>query len=244
MKQYFITLITLLVAMTAFGQETATTEAGRKVTLHADGTWQYTSQIAMADSLEAAVNARADARADSMEAAADDIVETTEEVAEPEPYRPTGSVFMGGRRMTAGLKTTIHTENFGFTTSVTVARDGDKTLIIFWQDTEDSKMNFFNDKWEKSVYLYLKNGEAILLTDRGMHGQNKITEGKTREYGLKSDIYQRFSAHYLTLAECQKLKRSDLDKIAYHTSSEEGTTYLEATENSNTLREQLLAIGR
>ena len=160
--------------------------------------------------------------------------------------RPTTSVFVGGKKLTSGEKTVVHTENYGLTTSISIAKDGEKTLIIFWQESTNKDMNFFNWLWTGTVILYSESGDAITLTDRNMKGQNKITNGHTSSYGSKSDLYQRFSAYYLTPAECIKLKRSNLSQVAYKTTSsfEEGTTYIEITDNNDTIKEQLLAIKK
>lgn len=167
-------------------------------------------------------------------------------VEEETTYRPTSSVFVGGKKLTAGEKTIVHTEEFGLTTSISVAKEAEKTMIIFWQETTDNKMNFFNELWTGTIILYLENGETISLLDRNKKGQNKITNGHTSSYGSKSDLFQRFSAYYLTPAECLKLKQSNLSQVSYKTTStfEEGTTYLEITDNVDTIKEQLLAIKR
>jgi len=171
---------------------------------------------------------------------------TWEYVEETIFSRPTSSVFFGGKKLTSGVKTTVHNNQFGFETSISVAKDGEKTIIIFWQETTSSQMNFFNWLWTGTVILYLENGETISLLDRNMKGQNKITNGQTSSYGTKSNLYQRFAAFYLTPSECIKLKKSNLSQVAYRTTdiSESGTTYLEITENNDTIREQLLAIKR
>lgn len=171
---------------------------------------------------------------------------TWEYVEETTTYRPTSSVFVGGKKLISGVKTTVHNEGYGFETSISLAKDGEKTMIIFWQETTESQMNFFNWLWTGTVTLYLENGETISLVDRNMKGQNKITNGHTGFYGTKSDLYQRFASYYLTPAECIKLKKSNLSQIAYKTTdmSESGTTYLEITENNDTVKEQLLAIKR
>lgn len=169
-----------------------------------------------------------------------EVIETTQQ------YRTTSTVFVGGKKLISGEKTIIHQEKYGFTTSISVAKDGGKTRIIFWQETTDDKMNFFNELWKGTIILYLENGETISFIDRNMKGQNKITNGHTSKYGSKSDLYQRFASYYITPSECIKLKSSDLSQIAYKTTSsfETGTTYLEVSQNSNTIKEQLLAIKR
>ena len=167
-------------------------------------------------------------------------------VAEVDTFRPVSSVFVGGKKLTAGEKTVVHTEEYGLTTSISIAKESEKTLIIFWQETTEDKMNFFNELWTGTVVMYLENGETISLMDRNKKGQNKITNGHTSSYGSKSNLYQRFSAYYLTPNERLNLKQNNLSQIAYRTTSsfEEGTTYLEITENGDTIKEQLLAIKR
>jgi hypothetical protein len=171
---------------------------------------------------------------------------TWEYVYEETTYRPTSSVFVGGKKLLAGERTVVHTERNGITTSISIAKDGDITMIIFWQESTNYQMNFFNWLWTGTVMLYLENGETISLMDRNMKGQNKISNGYTSPYGTKSDLFQRYSAHYLTPAECIKLKKSNLSQVAYRTTSsfDEGTTYLEITDNFDTIKEQLLAIKR
>lgn len=246
MKRYLGALVLLTVNTLAFGQQTATMEDGRKVLLHPDGKWEFVQSPAAddGDDLKEAGKALADKIIRSARAEADSLVAADGE-STTEESRPTSSLSIGGRRLLAGVKTVINNENGGLTTSVTIAKDADKTLIIFWQESDDSKMSFFNWNWKGTVYLYLENGEIISLTDRNMHGQNRIPNGKIGEYESRSDLYQRFSGHYLTLAECQKLKRSNLAQISYRTTEEEQSSiHLSVTENSDTLREQLLAIRR
>jgi hypothetical protein len=221
MKKYILALFAVMSSMTVFGQEIATTEEGKKVSLHPDGTWEYI------------VSANEDA-----------VETTTTEEPQAEVHRPTSSVFLGGKRLLAGNKTIINSEDNSLITSVTLAKDGNQTLIMFWQESDDDRMSFFHWNWTGTVYLFLENGETISLTDRNMHGQNKIPNGKLGNYQTKYDVYQRFSGHYLTLSECQKLKRSNLIQVAYRTTEEEPTIRLQVTENQNTLREQLLDIGR
>ena len=250
MKKYLGALVLLTVSTLAFGQQTATVEDGRKVLLHPDGKWEFVQPPATGDGddLKEAGKALADriirgARAEADSLAAADGESTTDEGASVR--RPTSSLSIGGRRLLAGGKTVINNENGGLATYVTVAKDGEKTLIMFWQESGDSHMSFFNWNWVGTVYLYLGNGEIISLTDRNMHGQNKIPNGKIDKYDMKSDLYQRFSGHYLTMSECQKLKRSNLARISYRTTEEEQSNIrLDVTENPDAISEQLLAIGR
>ena len=159
---------------------------------------------------------------------------------------PTSSVFVGGKKLTSGEKTVVHYEEYGLTTFISIAKEGEKTMIIFWQETTDQNMNFFNELWKGTVILYLENEETISLTDRNINGQNKIANGYTSSYGSKSDLFQRFACYYLTPTECLKLKLNNLSQLAYKTTSsfETGTTYLEITTNHETIKEQLLAIKR
>lgn len=249
MKTYLIALVFLIPSMVAYGQQMATTDDGRKVLLHPDGKWEFI-QSAVA---EEAANLKAigEAGADEMERLADAIRDSADAKGialgayEQEENRPTSSVYIGGRRLLAGAKTVINSEDEDLVTSVTLAKDGDRTLIMFWQESGDNRMSFFNWNWTGTVYLFLENGETISLTDRNMHGQNKIPNGKIGKYDMKSDLYQRFSGHYLTMAECQKLKRSNLSQLAYRTTEEvRSTIRLNISENPDTLREQLLAIKR
>ncbi|MEM6299589.1 MAG: hypothetical protein AAF740_12950 [Bacteroidota bacterium] len=99
-------------------------------------------------------------------------------------------------------------------------------------------MNFFNDVWTGTVTLYLGNGQTIKLLDRNIKGQNK--------HESDPPIYERYAAYYLTDAECVQLKKSPLSSVTYRTISgfETGTNHLEVARNSDTLIEQLKAIGR
>ena len=171
---------------------------------------------------------------------------TWEYVEETSTYRPTSSIFVGGKKLTSGKKTIVHRVENELTTSISVAKDAERTLIIFWQESNDDKMNFFNELWTGTVILYLENGETISLKDRNIQGQNKIKNGYTGSYGIISDLYQRFSAYYLTPSECLKLKKSNISRIGYKTTdmSESGTTYIDLTENTDTVKEQLFAIKR
>lgn len=250
MKKYLGVLVLLTMSTLSFGQQTATMEDGRKVLLHSDGKWEFVQPPAADDvtDLQEAGKALADKVISSARAEADSLAAVNGESTTDEGTlvrRPTSSLSIGGRRMLAGGKTVINDENDGLTTSVTIAKDGDKTLIMFWQESDDYKMSSFNWNWVGTVYLYLENGEIISLTDRNRHGQNKIPNGKIDKYDMKSDLYQRFSGHYLTLSECQKLKRSNLTQITYRTTEEEQSNIrLNVTKNPDAISEQLMAIGR
>jgi hypothetical protein len=156
------------------------------------------------------------------------------------------SLYIGKRKLTAGERTVVHHEEFGLTTSISLAKDGNTTLIIFWQESTNKEMNFFNWLWSGKVILYLDDGETISLLDRNLKGQNKIIDGYVSRYGSKSDLYQRYSAHYLTKSECTILEKADLLQIGYQTNSafERGTTYLRVTRNGDTLKKQLSALVR
>jgi hypothetical protein len=227
MNKYLLTLFAILSALTAFSQQTATTEDGKKVKLLPNGTWEYVVE-----------------KVEDVEEPTTSETTTTEEL-QPQVRRHISSLYLGGKRLVAGDKITINSEDDDLVTSVTLAKDGDRTLIMFWQETGDHKMSFFDWHWTGTVYLFLENGESIALTDRNIHGLNKIPNGKAEKYDMKSDLYQRFSGHYLTLSECQQLKRSSIDRISYRTTEEEQSTIrLSVTENHDAIREQLLSIGR
>jgi hypothetical protein len=156
------------------------------------------------------------------------------------------SVFFGGRKLTSGVRTSVAKESNGLETSISIAKDAEKTMIIFWQETTDFKMNFFNELWEGTVIMYLENGETISLVDRGIKGQNTINDGFETSYGGKLKLYQRYSAYYLTPSECIKLKKSSLSQIAYSINSgfDKGAIFMQVTQNFYTIRDQLFAINR
>jgi hypothetical protein len=231
MKKYVLTLFAAMTVLNALGQQMATTEDGKKVKLLPNGTWEYLGE--KVEEVEETTTGET----------------TTESINTGEPQAPvrrhTSSLYLGGKRLIAGDKTVLNSEDDDLVTSVTLAKDGDRTLIMFWQETGDDKISFFDWHWTGTVYLFLENGESIALADRNMHGLNKIPKGKRGQYDIKSDLYQRFSGHYLTLSECQKLKRSNLNRVAYRTTEEEQSTIrMNVTENNNALREQVIAIGR
>ena len=99
---------------------------------------------------------------------------TWEYVGKDSATPETEYVYMGGKPLVAGKTEIIHEEKYGMTTSVTIAKNEEKTIIIFWQTTSDQNMNFFNRLWTGKVLLYLENGETISLIDRNMKGQNII----------------------------------------------------------------------
>ncbi len=172
---------------------------------------------------------------------------TWEYQQESNPIQSTSTVHFNGKKLISGEMTWVCGEaSFDdLKTLISVAKDGDKTIIIFWQETTYPHINYSNELWKGTVTLFLENGETISLLDRGLKGQNKIPNGYKSGFSTK-DLYQRWSAYYLTPAECSKLKRSRLSQIAHQTTeiSEHGTTYLIVTENNFTIKEQLLAIGR
>lgn len=149
-------------------------------------------------------------------------------------------IFVGDKRCLAGQAEEVHCDN-RFRTSISIAKNERDVIIVFWQNTSDDQMNFFNWLWEGDVILYLENGEAIRLIDRGMSGQNILDESDV-EHGER---YQRFAAFYLTKSECELLKANALDSFSYSTSNlfESGTSYITVKQKQWTLQHQIQALG-
>jgi hypothetical protein len=157
-------------------------------------------------------------------------------------------IYMGTDRLKAGFAETIHTESYGAETSLQLAKKGNQTMIIFWQEQTS---DFNNWLWTGSVILYLENGETIKLLDRNMKGQNTIKDGHESKSGYgeysfttKSDLYQRYSAYYLTASECKQLEQSNISAISYQTTApfENGRQNIRISMNANTCKTQLRAI--
>jgi hypothetical protein len=200
-------------------QTHAVTAEGKEVLLKEDGTWEYNS--------------------------------------EPKIIQQTSSVYIKGKKLISGEKTLVYTGDLGLAhpeykldtdgginTSISIAKDKDKILIIFWQESTDDSFYFEKSTWNGTVIVYLENGETITLTDRNIKGLNRIPNGyKSPKHYIK-DLYQRYSVHYLTKKECLKLKKSKVVNISYSTNSEgeNGSILLDLNENYETIKEQLLAL--
>ena len=174
---------------------------------------------------------------------------TWEYVQESSSSLQTSHIFIDGEKLISGVTEYIHTGNGiqgdDIKTSVTIAKEGEKTMIIFWQETSDCHI-FPHSSWEGNVVLYLENSETIKLIDRGIKGHNKIENGYKPAYGSNYDLCQRYAAFYLTYEECQKLKKSNLSRVAYQLDDafETGTNYMTVQENASTLKTQLSVIGK
>lgn len=174
---------------------------------------------------------------------------TWEFVQESSSSLQTSHIFIDGNKLISGVTEYIHTGNGiqgdDIKTSLTIAKKGEKTMIIFWQETSDCNI-FPHFSWEGNVVLYLENSETVKLIDRGMKGHNKIENGYKASYGSNYDLCQRYAAFYLTYAECQKLKESDLSRVSYQLDDAfgSGTNYMTVQENASTIKNQLSVIGR
>lgn len=149
-------------------------------------------------------------------------------------------IYMGTDRLKAGIAENIHSESFGASTSIQVAKKGNQRMIIFWQE-QSRKLN--NWLWTGTVIIYLENGETIKLIDRNIKGQNTIKGGNKSGY-YATDLYQRYSAYYLTESECKQLERSNISAISYETTNpfEKGRQNINIEYNSETVKTQLKAI--
>ncbi|MBC8147505.1 MAG: hypothetical protein H8E98_05920 [Bacteroidetes bacterium] len=174
---------------------------------------------------------------------------TWESIQKPSQVNNTTYIFIDGRKLVSGEKTSIHTaEDFAYDTEtyITVAKEREKTIIVFWQESLDQQLN---SPWTGNVILYLDNNETIKLIDRGIKGNNKIKGSFSRYNGLvkHSTIHQIYSAYYLTDSECNQLKQSNLSQISYQLYGFFGlgeTIYMSIFRNSDTIKQQLYSIGR
>lgn len=209
--------ILILLFVSGNGQNYATADNGKRVKLNNDKTWEY--------------------------------------IEESVQNEKTSYIFIDGKKFLSGVTKCIHPASessdhrikigYDINTYVTIAKDGTKTMILFWQKTVDC-LTFSHYIWQGSVFLYLENGETIKLIDRGMKGHNKIKNGYISKFGSTKDLCERYAAFYLTFSECQKLKKSNLARVAYQTNNpfETGTIYLNVQKNFATIKQQLSAIGR
>ena len=207
MSNYKIILFAILSLSSkiAFSQITATTEFGKKVILYSNGTWEYNN------------------------------------VKNENYSNPQNHIMLNDKRLISGETTVIHGKNslYGSSseiiTSVTVAKDNDKTLILIWQEVE-----FFPlELWDGNVKLYLEDNSIITLIDRNIKGKNTIKGG-----AINDEVNQIFAVYYLSAQDRLKLKKSNLSRITYRTKWENSTQIIDVNQNYNTLKEQLLEINR
>lgn len=158
------------------------------------------------------------------------------------------SVFLNGKKWLSTDNIIVHKEedrfSEGMVTSVSFAKNGNQTMMIFWQQTSDKSMNFFNRLWIGKVVLYLAGDNVITLLDRDIKGQSIIKQNKKNTLGLNFDnnLYQRYSGYYLTKEECDLLSKNSLEHVVYRTTStfEKGDNIIEIGENQQVIKNQIL----
>lgn len=147
-------------------------------------------------------------------------------------YAENNYIFLNDKRLVAGQTEIINTNScvpLDCSISVTIAKDGGKTFIIFWQEVVFIPLKL----WNGNVKLYLADNSIITLIDRNIKGENK----------LSGDINQTFAAYNLSSSDIIKLKKSNLSRVTY-TDDDKSTIVIEVNENSETVINQLYQINR
>ena len=140
----------------------------------------------------------------------------------------------------------VSTDKSGITieTKIVVEQEGDKTKIIFLQETENGFI-FKRVNWKGDVTLLLDNGTSIVLKDSNIKGSS--IERATYVAGFYvPDIYERYAAYYLTDEDCNLLKKHSIVLISYYLDDkyDKKPHYIEISDNNRSLNSQLAAIGK
>lgn len=108
-----------------------------------------------------------------------------------------------------------------------------RAMIVFIEKCNET-VRFFDLHWSGNVYLYLNNDERILLLDRNITG---IEESD-------GDIF-RYSGHYLSGPECDKLRRYNIIRLQYtvEDNPQSKTFSKRVTIGSTAIKESLWALG-
>jgi len=140
----------------------------------------------------------------------------------------------------------VNTDKSGITieTRIAVEKEGEKTKIVFWQETENGFI-FKGVNWKGDVSLTLDNGETLVLKDANMKGHSIQLGGYVGGFYVP-DLYQRFAAFYLTDGECSLLKQHSIRFITYWLDDkyDKHIQYLDLRGKSEALKSQLIAIGK
>lgn len=210
----------------SYGQNYATTDKGERIVINTDGTWKPIKELSSWKQVESYT----------------DSVGATKETKPWEDYASaTSYIHIENRKLISGIREYVHKGKFddqNILTSISIAKEGDKTLFVIWQETEDC-FAFQNENFQGNVILYLRDNNAIKLIDREMNGQSKKPGGSDNG----EELCQRFAIFYLTQSECAMLKSSDIFQISYHT-NQGNNVVIELDKNTETAKTQLIAIGR
>lgn len=140
----------------------------------------------------------------------------------------------------------VTTDKSGITieTRIAVEKEGAKAKIIFWQETENGFI-FKGVNWKGDVSLTLDNGETLVLKDNNMKGSSIRLGGYVGGFYVP-DLYQRFTAFYLSDEECNLLKQHSIRLISYSLDDKYNRQpqRLELSGKSEMLKSQLTAIGK
>ena len=99
--------------------------------------------------------------------------------------------------------------------------------------------------WKGDVILTLDNGETIRLKDSIMKG-HIMQPGAYTAGCIVPDLYQRYSAYFLSPEECEMLKQHSVMLVSYFLDDkyDKGVQYLEVDDSRQALKAQLVAIGK
>ncbi len=155
-------------------------------------------------------------------------------------------IYMGQEKLMSGERELVFEGQFNSTmTYIQLAKKEKQKVIIFW---EESDFQFQEGLWTNDALLFLEDGNTIKLIDRNIKGTNIIKDGHVEEtltgFSIKQDLHQRYILFYLSISDCEKLKKSDISSISYIETIklQEGRKIMSFNKNQSTCKRQLNAL--
>ena len=140
----------------------------------------------------------------------------------------------------------VSTDENGITveTRIVIEKEDGLAKIVFWQETRNGFF-FRQANWTGNILLNLENGESMTLVDRNLKGHTMHPGAHIAGYFVP-DVYQRYSAYYLSDFQCEQLKNIKLLSFVYHEDdefeTEPKTIYVD--DIGQNLKVQIQAIGK
>ena len=155
-------------------------------------------------------------------------------------------IYMGQEKLMSGERELVFEGQFNSTmTYIQLAKKEKQKVIIFW---EESDFQFQEGLWTNDALLFLEDGNTIKLIDRNIKGTNIIKDAHVEEtltgFSIKQDLHQRYILFYLSISDCEKLKKSDISSISYIETIklQEGRKIMSFNKNQSTCKRQLNAL--
>ncbi len=137
-----------------------------------------------------------------------------------------------------------HKSGISIETRIVIEKESGQVKIIFWQETENGFI-FKNINWKGEIALLLDNGESLRLRDANLKG-HMMQPGAYIAGMYVPDLYQRYSAYYLSPEERELLKKHSVVLVSYFLDDnyEKDMQHLEVNDSGHSLKAQLVAIGK